>query len=168
MTNETIEIENKNSVQSESKLQLATFRLSGRLLGVNILDVKEVCDNITITPIHHAPQKVCGYMNIRGQILLVIDLRTDFGFEAGAIKQTSKVVVFKDTVDEPFGIIIDTVGDVVEINEHQITDRRDGENMQEVDTKIQEKRAARIELCKGVCPLEDELVLILNSKALLE
>ena len=74
---------------------MITFRLANRLLGVDIIDVKEVCDNISITPINHAPEKICGYMNIRGQIILVVDLRTEFGFEGDTSEDGKKVVVFK-------------------------------------------------------------------------
>jgi purine-binding chemotaxis protein CheW len=148
-------------------MQLATFRLSGRLLGVDILDVKEVCDNITITPVHHASENVCGYMNIRGQIILVIDLRTEFHFEPGVIDSSSKVLVFKEIVDEPFGILVDSVGDVVEISENTITDRRASDTAESVPTEVQDKRKTGNDICLGVSPLEKEMVLILNSRAVL-
>lgn len=155
----------KEAVIADRQMQLATFSLSGRVIGVDILDVKEVCDNIKITPIHHASKKISGYMNIRGQILLVVDLRTEFGFEEGKVTAASKVVVFKDTVDEPFGILVDGVGEVVEISESQISDRRADES--DVDPALQEKRKAKTNLCHGVCALENDLVLILNSRAVL-
>ncbi|MGL1935416.1 MAG: chemotaxis protein CheW [Fibrobacterales bacterium] len=161
-------IEETKNRENGKLVQLATFRIAGRLLGVDILDVKEVCDNISITPIHHASQKICGYMNIRGQILLVVDLRTEFGFDERAVDEKSKVVVFKDTVDEPFGILVDSVENVADVFDGQITDRRDTEVDGEVDSELLEKRMAKNDLCKGVCPLVDELVLILNSKAVLE
>ncbi len=64
-------------------MKICSFRLSDRLFGVNILDVKEVNSDIEITPIYHARDSIRGYMNIRGQIHLVVDLRTEFGFSRG-------------------------------------------------------------------------------------
>ncbi len=161
-------ISNESHSANEDKiLQLATFNLSGRVLGVDILDVKEICDNIKITPIHHVSQKISGYMNIRGQILLVVDLRTEFGFEPGEIRPSSKVLVFKDTVDESFGILVDSVGEVIEISESQISDRRSNEVNGEIDPIIQEKRKALNNLCNGICAVKDDLILILNSRAVL-
>lgn len=157
----------KNQIKSDNLIQLITFRLSGRLLGVDIIDVKEVCENISITPIHHASEKFCGYMNIRGQILLVVDLRNEFGFKQSLSSQQRKVVVFKDTVDEPFGILVDAVEDVVEIQEHQITDRRADESVAQ-DHEMSEKRKARTNLCSGVYPLDKEIVLLLNSRGILD
>jgi purine-binding chemotaxis protein CheW len=148
-------------------IQMCTFRMAGRLFGVDIMDVKEVNGNIDITPIHHAPAIVCGYMNIRGQILLVVDLRRIFGFEASAhIEPSSKVVIFKPTVDEPFGILVDSVGDVVNVEKQLIVDRRTHESG-EVTAQNRELRRARNELVLGVSPLEKELLLVLNARRIL-
>lgn len=154
-----------HEAESQYNIQLITFKLSDRVLGVDIQDVKEVCDNIQITPVNHAEERICGYMNIRGQILLVVDLKHEFGFKPTPIVPSSKVVVFKDTVDEPFGILVDGVSDVVDIDEEQIKDRR--ADTGDVDTAVMEKRVAKPNICKGVYALEDSLVLILNSRNVL-
>jgi len=148
-------------------MQMCTFRMAGRLFGVNILDVKEVNGNIDITPIHHAPDIVRGYMNIRGQILLVVDLRRVFGFDAGhEIAVGSKVVIFKSTVDEPFGILVDSIGDVVHVNKGNIVDRRAQETALAVNAG-HELRKARTDLVLGVCALDKELLLALNARKIL-
>ena len=146
-------------------VQMCTFRMSGRLFGVDILDVKEINGNIDITPIHHAPSIVRGYMNIRGQILLVVDLRRVFGFEAAQeIPVGSRVVIFKASVDEPFGILVDSVGDVVEVERKSIVDRRMHESP---GASSHEMRKSREDLVLGVCPLEKELLLALNARRIL-
>lgn len=149
-------------------MQMCTFRMAGRLFGVDILDVKEVSENIDITPIYHAPTTVRGYMNIRGQILLVVDLREIFGFEvAKKLPPTSKVVIFKSTVDEPFGILVDSIGDVVEVARNRIVDRRLDEKP-ESGNQHHNLRKARKDLVLGVCPLEKELLLALNARSILK
>jgi purine-binding chemotaxis protein CheW len=152
---------------SNSTLQMCTFRMANRLFGVNILDVKEVNENTNVTPIYHAPPDICGYINIRGQILLVVNLRETFGFDQGhkASSVASKVVVFKHSVDEPFGILVDEVCDVVSIEQSRIVDRRAGESG--AADSIKEFRRAKDGIVVGVCPLERELLLVLNARHIL-
>jgi len=152
---------------NRSVIQMCTFRMAGRLYGVDILDVKEVNENVNITPIYHAPPDVCGYINIRGQILLVVNLHETFGLnreqKAGQITG-GKIVVFKQSVDEPFGILVDEVCDVVPIETKRIVDRRSSGG----DTsESRELRRIRDEMVVGVYPLEKELLLVLNARLIL-
>jgi purine-binding chemotaxis protein CheW len=162
MSNEQQEIE------QNSTLQMCTFRMANRLFGVNILDVKEVNENTNVTPIYHAPPDICGYINIRGQILLVVNLRETFGFDqshkANAIN-SGKVVVFKPSVDEPFGILVDEVCDVVSVEQSRIVDRRAGETNS--SDSVRELRRAKDGIVFGVCPLDRELLLVLNARYIL-
>jgi len=151
-----------------SVMQMCTFRMANRLFGVNILDVKEVNENTNVTPIYHAPPDICGYINIRGQILLVVNLRETFGFDHGHkanVGAGGKVVVFKPTVDEPFGILVDEVCDVVSVEQNRIVDRRAGEATSSEATR--ELRRAKEGIVFGVCPLEKELLLVLNARYIL-
>ena len=153
---------------NRSVVQMCTFRMADRLFGVDILDVKEVNENVNVTPIYHAPPDVCGYINIRGQILLVVSLHETFGLEQKLkTDQTAiggKIVVFKQSVDEPFGIVVDEVCDVVPIDPKRIVDRRSsaGET-----AESRELRRVRDEMAIGVYPLEKELLLILNARRIL-
>jgi purine-binding chemotaxis protein CheW len=142
--------------------------MANRLFGVNILDVKEVNENTNVTPIYHAPSDICGYINIRGQILLVVNLRETFGFDHGhkvGVGTAGKVVVFKHSVDEPFGILVDEVCDVVSVEQNRIVDRRAGES--NASDAIREFRRAKDGIVMGVCPLERELLLVLNARHIL-
>ena len=168
MTTQTGNRQTENDQLVAKLVQLSTFRLAGRLLGVNILDVKEVSDDIMITPIHHAPSKIRGYMNIRGQIHLVVDLRAEFGFESDELSMKKKVIIFKQTVDEPFGILVDSIGDVVEVDVNAISQRRSTERQDTDNTSFVEKRQANQNLCEGVCPLDSEVMLVLNARGILQ
>jgi purine-binding chemotaxis protein CheW len=150
-----------------STMQMCTFRMANRLFGVNILDVKEVNENTNVTPIYHAPPDICGYINIRGQILLVVNLRETFGFDQRHKTEaiSGKVVVFKPSVDEPFGIMVDEVCDVVSIEQNRIVDRRAGES--NTDGATRELRRAKDGIVMGVCPLDKELLLVLNARYIL-
>jgi len=155
-----------DGVSARSLIQMCTFRMAGRLYGVDILDVKEVNENVNVTPIYHAPPDVSGYINIRGQILLVVNLHETFGLEKQKTEQVSggKIVVFKQSVDEPFGILVDEVCDVVPIDPKRIVDRSSSIG----DTaEARELRRTRDEMVVGVYPLDGELLLVLNARHIL-
>lgn len=154
-----------DSFNNRPLIQMCTFRMAGRLFGVDILDVKEVNENVNVTPIYHAPPEVCGYINIRGQILLVVNLHETFGLEKQKTEQTAgKIVVFKQSVDEPFGILVDAVCDVVPIEPKRIVDRTSsvGET-----AEAREAHRSRDAMVIGVYPLDGELLLVLDARHIL-
>jgi len=140
-----------------------TFRLSGRLYGVDIRDVKEINTEINITPIFHAPKEIKGYINIRGQVYLLFDLRAIFCFAEKPIDEASRVVLFMPDIGGLCGILVDSIEDVVTVDENLIENRRQHER--EVPEGI-ERRGA--DIGEGVCKLPDELLIILNAGRLVQ
>lgn len=139
--------------------QFCTFRICDRLYGVDICDVKEINSNIEIAPIFHAPKEVKGYVNIRGQIYLLLDLRLILGFESKATDEVSRVVLFKTEVGEPCGILVDSIDDIVAVDETRIENRR------RQDREIDDADDRRgVDMAEGVCQLEDELLVVMNSR----
>ncbi len=151
--------EGKNSQNIQ---QFCTFRISGRLFGLNILDVQEVNSVLAFTSIAHAPKAVRGYINIRGQIHLVIDLRVLLGFEQQTDFEDHRIVIFKPSVSEASGVLVDKIGDVVEMDVNEIEDRRkrSGDGYQGPERR----QGASAALSAGVCKLKDELLVILDSE----
>ncbi len=146
----------------EAVHRYCTFRLAGRLYGVDIKDVKEINTEISYTPIFHASQEIKGYINIRGQIYLLLDLRKIFGFADKEIDEVSRVVLFMPQVGEPCGVLVDSIEDVVTVNEKMIEERRNKDQQVPEGT---ERRAA--DAGEGVCKLDNELLIILNAERLL-
>jgi len=153
MTKETLETKMR---------QFCTFRICGRLYGVDILDVKEVNPGMDFTPIFHAPREIKGYVNIRGQIYLLIDLRLILGFENKEADDASRVVLFKSKVGESFGALVDSIDDITAVDEKQIENRR--KQKQEFPEDA-ERRS--IDIADGVCKMENELLVIINSRNIL-
>lgn len=152
-------------VQKDNEIvTLCTFYLSGRLFGVDILDVKEVGSELRLSPIHHASPSIAGYMNIRGQIHLVVDLRRIFRFEPYSHSEKSRVVIFKSIVDEPFGVIVDQVSDIVRIDRSQIEERRHSGD--DIPQEIKDRRIVAEGLTRGICKLEKQLVVLLNARGI--
>jgi chemotaxis signal transduction protein len=144
------------------KRQFCTFMIGERLFGVDILDVKEINPETGFTPIFHAPREIRGYVNIRGQIHLILDLRLLMGLERKSIDAASRLILFKPNVGVSFGVLVDSVGDVVEVEDALIEDRRKTEKGA---PEHGDRRTS--DIGSGVCKLKDELMVILNSRNLL-
>jgi len=142
--------------------QFCTFRINGRLYGVDIRDVKEVCPQAGFTPIFHAPRAVKGYLNIRGRIYLLLDLRRILGLEDKAPDEASRVILFKPETGENFGILVDNIADIVTADHAQIENRR---KQDRALPEGAERRGA--DIAQGICKMEKELLVMLNAGNLL-
>lgn len=152
----------KKSTQA-NLLRYCTFRLSGRLYGVDIRDVKEINTEIRYTPIFHATEEIKGYINIRGQIYLLLDLRKVFGFKNKQEDENTRVLLFMPGVGELCGILVDKIDDVVTVDEMLIENRRQAEREA---PEGHERRGA--DIGEGVCKLDDELLIILSASKLVQ
>lgn len=137
--------------------QFCTFNVSDRLYGADILEVKEITGETSITPVFHAPPEVRGLVNIRGQINLVLDLRLLLGFEAKEPGPDSRIILFKPESGESFGLLVDSVGDVADT---------DGSMMEWRPERDSAKSGAR-RMETGVCKLDRGLLVIINPAAAL-
>lgn len=153
----------ETSTVVEKKRQFCTFWLAGRLFGVDILDVKEINAGLEFTPIFHAPESVKGYVNIRGQIHLVIDLRLLMSYQNEKLNEKMRVILFKPSVGEPFGVLVDQISDVVEIDEKRIEDIQNAKQ-EGIDNLDSEKSG----LAVGVSQLEKNLLVVLEAKRFLK
>ncbi len=97
------------------KKQYCTFQLGNLDFGVEVLNVQEVMLQPKITAVPLAPQVVRGLMNLRGQIVPSIDLRERLGLPTNNDSLPMCVVLTSD--DGPVSLLVDQIGDVVEIGE---------------------------------------------------
>ena len=142
-------------------MQFCTFTIHSRLFGVSVRDVKEIHPVGEITPVSHASETVKGLVNIRGQTHLVIDLRLLLGYPPVESDDKNEIILFKPHIGESFGVLVDKIGDVVETDEQSIEKPGDPEH------KIIVKHAGIMtDLILGICKLEQELMLILDSRAI--
>ena len=99
---------------SDVLLQLVTFSLLEEEFGLPILDVREIIRMTEITPVPNAPSFVEGVINLRGQIIPVVDLRKRFNLNATEIDDDSRIVVV-EIVGNILGLIVDKVSEVLRI-----------------------------------------------------
>ncbi len=96
--------------------QFCTFLLEGNLFGIPVAGVQEVIQFHQMTPVPLAPSVVAGMINLRGQIVLVVDLRRRLEFgERSAATIPMNVVV--RTAAGAVSLLVDEIGDVVEVSE---------------------------------------------------
>lgn len=100
-----------------------TFRLGEEVFAVNVQKVINILELKPITRIPQAPRYMRGVINLRGNVLPVIDMRVQFGMdETEATIDTCIIVLNIDINDETvmLGILVDSVNEVVEIDEEQV------------------------------------------------
>ena len=138
-----------------------TFRVNDRLFGVDILDVKEVTAETTFTRVAHAPDEVLGLVNIRGHIYLALDLRRLLGMPATVVTGDSRLVLFKPSVGNAFGVVVDEISDI---------ETADTNRVEHFTRKVHEATAVsagRVDLIDSVCELANELLVVLSPRRFL-
>ncbi len=102
-----------------------TFALGPEEFGLEILKVREIIGYMDITAIPQTPGHIRGVINLRGQVIPVVDLRTKFAMRTEEItSQTCIIVVETRQNQQKFntGIVVDRVRDVLDITADQIED----------------------------------------------
>ena len=99
-------------------LQLCTFCVADLFLGLEVTRVKEVLRPQPMTRVPHAPPVVRGLINLRGQLVTAVDVRGLFGLPAAPADVEAMNVVVR-VASGPVSLLVDSIGDVVEVAEPQ-------------------------------------------------
>ena len=147
----------------EYQRQFCSFVLAENLFGIDIQDVKEIKDDFSFTPIHHAPKEIKGFVNIRGQVHLIIDLRLLLNFQNKEVDTLSRIILFKqDVAGEHFGALVDSHSGVIEVSNKLIEyHKNDTEHLSTEEYNNRKK------LTIGVCKLDSDLMTILDARKML-
>ena len=95
-----------------------TFALANEEYGLEILKVREIIGYIEVTAVPQTPHYVKGVINLRGQVIPVVDLRAKFGMETTEVTDQTCIIVVESTrTSRRFntGIIVDHVQEVLDI-----------------------------------------------------
>lgn len=93
--------------------QYCSFYLDRLLFGIESQRIQEVIRSLELTDVPLAPPSVSGLMNLRGQIVVAIDLRSRLRLPARAAG-VSPMCVVAHTPDGSVSLLVDDIGDVVE------------------------------------------------------
>ncbi len=141
-------------VAGVNDLQLVTFRLDKALIGVHIRQVEEINRHVEVTGVPHAPDHVSGVINLRGDVVTVVDLRAVLGQPPIVITKQTRTVIVRSR-DERIGLLVDEIGEVV-------TARADQIDPPPVNTCGTDCR-----LFEGIHKLPTELLVVLDVEATL-
>lgn len=105
----------ENNQDAVPVLQQLTFDLAGEEYGVEILAVREIRGWSRVTRIPQTPAYLLGVLNLRGAIVPIMDLRLRFGLERESYGDNT-VVIIVALGERLFGIVVDAVSDVIDID----------------------------------------------------
>ena len=107
------------SANNDPEIQLVTFRLKDETYGINVMQVQEVLRVAEIAPVPGAPHYVLGIINLRGNVVTVIDTRIRFGLPQAEIDDLSRIIVIESEA-QVVGILVDSVAEVVDLHASEI------------------------------------------------
>jgi purine-binding chemotaxis protein CheW len=142
------------NMQSDPIIQLVTFRLQDESYGINVMQVQEVLRVSEIAPVPGAPSFVLGIINLRGNVVTVIDTRGRFGLPPTEVDDASRIVIIESGGQE-VGMLVDSVAEVVELRATEI-DQAPNVGNEESSRYIQ-----------GVSTRDDGLLIVVDLNKLL-
>lgn len=147
--------EQKKEAARGKEIQMVIFRLAGEEFGLEIAQVREIIRMQNITPMPKAPEFIEGVINLRGQIIAVMDLAKRFGLKSTARTDKTRVVV-TEVKENTVGLVVDEVPEVLRIAE---------ENVEATPEMIESQIHAKF--IRGVGKLENRLVILLAADQIL-
>ena len=129
--------------------QWATFRLDKELYGIDVMSVQEVLRCTEITPVPGAPPFVLGIINLRGNVVTIIDSRSRFGLGQFTISDNSRIIII-EIDSQVLGLLVDSVAEVVDIADKEV----------EGAPNVGNDESAKY--IQGVCHKNDELLIMVG------
>ncbi len=142
-------------MEKQEEVQLVVFRLGEEEFGVNIHQVREIVRLVPITPIPRAPEFIEGVVNLRGQILAVMDLAKRLDVPSKPRSEKTRIVVV-ELEDNVVGMIVDEVSEVLRIPTSKVE-----KTPQIIESEISQRYIT------GVGKLEDRLLILIDLAAIL-
>jgi purine-binding chemotaxis protein CheW len=130
-------------------IQVVSFKLGSEEYGVDIAQVQEINRMVAVTHVPRAPVFMEGVINLRGQLIPIIDLRTRFGMPRAEHTKNTRIVV-TEIGSKRVGMVVDSVSEVLRLPVDQIEAAPD--MITGVDT----------EYIRGVGKIEERLIILLD------
>lgn len=138
----------------DTMLQWVTFRLDNETYGINVMQVQEVLRHTEIAPVPGAPHYVLGIINLRGNVVTVIDTRNRFGLPSTEITDNTRIVII-EADKHVVGILVDAVAEVVYLRQSEI----------ETAPNVGNEESSKF--IQGVCHKNEELLILVDLDKLL-
>ncbi len=135
-------------------IQWVTFRLADENYGIAVMQVQEVLRITEITPVPGAPDYVLGIINLRGNVVTVLDTRRRFGLPPKEVDDVSRIIII-ESGDQVVGLLVDSVAEVVYLRASEI----------ESSPSVGNEESARY--IQGVHSEDGELLILVDVNKLL-
>lgn len=109
------------TLTEDREIELVTFAIGDRMFAAKITEVSEINRNLDLVPAPNAPPWVRGVINLRGEVVSVVDLRVLFSLPPAALtRETRNVLLYSK--GERIGLWVDGVGDVIRCRSGDLED----------------------------------------------
>ena len=135
-------------------VQWVTFRLDDEIYGINVMQVQEVLRVSEIAPVPGAPSYVLGIINLRGNVVTVIDTRMRLGLSSKEVDDSTRIVII-EADKQVVGILVDSVAEVVDLR------------MSEVESAPNVGNDESSKYIQGVASRDGELLILVDLNKLL-
>ncbi len=135
-------------------LQWVTYQLEEETYGINVMQVQEVLRITEIAPVPGAPNYVLGIINLRGNVVTVIDSRKRFGLSSKESDDNSRIIIV-EVNGNVVGMLVDSVAEVVYLHQS------------EIDTAPNVNNDDSSRFIQGVCSRDEQLLILVDVDKLL-
>ncbi len=149
-----MELKSQTEIKSSELLQIVSFRIANEEYGINIQNVQEINRMVQITQVPNSPDFVEGVVNLRGNIIPIIELRKKLGLPRKEHDKNTRIIVagVKDTTA---GFIADAVSEVLRIPQELL------EAPPEITAGVNSR------YIKSVVKLENKLLILIDLEKIL-
>ncbi len=144
------DLQQSNETNANELSQLVVFSLGSEEFGVDIMKVQEIIRLPDITRIPRSPEHIKGVINLRGKIIVVMDLDKRFGLPSNGLTEESRIIV-TDIEGTVVGMVVDSVSEVIRLQTANI------DAAPEIITQ-----SINAGYLKGVGKLDDRLLILLD------
>ncbi|MDO9536563.1 MAG: chemotaxis protein CheW [Bacillota bacterium] len=140
--------------EAASEVQMVAFKLEKEEFAIDIHQVREVLKMPQVTPLPQSASFIEGIINLRGEVIPVVDLRKRFELPAGERNGKTRIIIV-EIQDNNVGLIVDSVTEVLRLASSVI--------------QLPPSRVAgtRTDLIKGVGKIAERLLIVLNLEKIL-
>ena len=104
--------------------QIVVFKLANEEYGIDILRVREIKQYSSITRVPKAPHYVKGVVNLRGDVIPIVDLRKKFNLPDAEVTDSTRIIIV-NVEDITIGLIVDSSSETLDISKDSIEDAPD-------------------------------------------
>jgi purine-binding chemotaxis protein CheW len=140
--------------EKRKNLQVVAFCLGEEEYAIDIQQLKEVVKHVTITPLPHAAEFIEGVINLRGDVIPVVDLRKRFGIGEHHVDAKTRIIIVEIS-ENLLGMVVDEVTEVLHFNGEQIQDPPQG------------MLGSSSDFIEGIGQVEGRLIIILKPEKII-